>query len=343
MTHRERFLAALARGEPDRVPYAEFAVDRAFANRLLGRPTGASQRVDLETQPYTVEETHEIADALEMDNLPFVLRAPVFAEKNEGKDGRLFYGNGSIRGRADLSRVALPDPTDERLYEQARRFATRKRDRAACFVTRAGVFPVILSMGIDVFSIALYDDREFVDLMLARYFDWSIEVAKRVGAMGFDAYVTTDDMAYKTAPYFAPDLFREVILPHYRRLAEHVGLPWIIHSDGNIVPFLDDLVELGIAGLHPLENGAIDLRRLKKRYGGRICLLGNIDLNLLSRGSPAEVRREVARVLGILAPGGGYVCTSGNSLAAYLEPANVLAMVETVRRLGAYPFRMPKA
>ena len=192
-------------------------------------------------------------------------------------------------------------------------------------------------MGIDRFSIALYEDRTFVDELLTRYFDWSIEVAKRVASLGFDAYVTTDDMAFKTAPYFSPQLFREVVLPHYRRLADHVTLPWIVHSDGNIIPFLDDLIDLGIAGLHPLENGAVDIASVKRRYGDRICLLGNIDLNLLGAGSPDEVRDEVRRVFRILAPRGGYICTSGNSLAAYLDPANVRAMVESVKYLGRYP------
>jgi uroporphyrinogen decarboxylase len=105
------------------------------------------------------------------------------------------------------------------------------------------------------------------------------------------------------------------------------------------MPFLDDLVALGIAGLHPLEKGAMDIRAVKKDYGDRLCLLGNVDLNLLGMGTPDEVDCEVRALIRDVAPGGGYILTSGNSLAGYLKPENVIALVEAVREYGRYPLR----
>ena len=86
-------------------------------------------------------------------------------------------------------------------------------------------------------------------------------------------------------------------MPRYRRLREAVTLPWIIHSDGNMLPFMDDLVSLGIAGFHPNEKGAQDPRVTKQRYGGRICVLGNVDLNLLGMATPEEVDEEVRSLI----------------------------------------------
>ena len=66
--------------------------------------------------------------------------------------------------------------------------------------------------------------------------------------MGFDVYVSTDDMAFKTGPFFSPRLFRELALPGFRRVAEKIGLPWVLHSDGNVMSLLPDLLDLGSPG-----------------------------------------------------------------------------------------------
>ncbi|MGQ9632124.1 MAG: uroporphyrinogen decarboxylase family protein [bacterium] len=337
MSSRERVLAALRREEPDRVPYCELGVDRALAQRLMGWGEPKSQAANLETNPYSVEESKAIASFLRKDNICYVLRAPVYAHKEPGKDGRLFYGEGMIKTEADLSLLELPDPYDDALYAEAENFVKRKGDYALCFVTRMGIFPTMLSMGLGNFSVALYENRSFVETILDRYCDWTTVVAERACQLGFDAFITTDDMAFKTAPFFSPAIFRDLVLPRYRRLAEKVSIPWIIHSDGNLMPFLDYLVGLGIAGLHPIENGAMDIRALKGDYGDRLCLLGNVDLNILGLGTPEDVDREVRELIRDVGPGGGYIVTSGNSLAGYLKPENVLALSEAVQKYGRYP------
>jgi uroporphyrinogen decarboxylase len=337
MNARERVLAALRREEPDRVPYCEIGIDRALARQLMGWQESGDQAASLETTPYTVEEAKALAAALGMDNLYYVLRAPVYAERVPGDDGRLFYGHGQIHSQADLSLLQLPDPRDEGLYEEAKRFLDQKGDYAAWFITRIGIFPTMLSMGLEGFSLALHDNLPLVEEILDRYCDWAAAVAERVCRLGFDVFVSTDDMAFKTAPFFSPQVFRELVLPRFRRVAAHITLPWILHSDGNLLPFLPDLVDLGIAGFHPIEKGAMDIQALKRDFGHRICLLGNVDLNLLGLGSPAEVEAEVQDLIRQAGPGGGYILTSGNSLAGYLKPENVWAMVAAVKKYGSYP------
>jgi uroporphyrinogen decarboxylase len=291
----------------------------------------------LEANPYTVTERKAIAAHLKMDNICYTLRAPVYAQKMPGRDGRLFYGEGKIKTISDLPILELPDPYDDALYAQAKTFAREKEDYSCWISTRIGVSSTMLSMGIERFSLALYDDRPLLEQVLDRYCDWSVAVADRVCQMGFDVFVSTDDMAFKTGPFFSPGLFRELFLPRIRRVAEKITIPWIVHSDGNILPFLDDLVSLGIAGLHPLEKGAMDIRAAKQRYGAQLCLLGNVDLNILGMGTPGDVDREVRELIRDVGPGGGYIVTSGNSLAGYLKPENVLALADAVRKYGHYP------
>ena len=335
MNSRERVAAALQRRQPDRVPYCELGVDRALARQLMGWQ-GTGQAADLEANPYTGEEARALASFLNLDNIYYVLRAPVYARRVPGQDGRLFYGEGLIHSAADLSLLQLPDPYDDALYVEAERFLAQRGDYSTWFVTRMGIFPTMLGLGTERFSLALYEDRGLVETILDRYVDWAIAVARRACSLGFDVFVTTDDMAFKTGPFFSPRVFRELVLPRYRRLAEVVAIPWVIHSDGDLSLFLDDLVGLGIAGLHPLEKGAMDIRLAKRVYGDRICLLGNVDLNLLGMGTPDEVDREVHDLIRDAGPGGGYIVTSGNSLAGYLRPENVLALRDAVLKYGRY-------
>jgi len=336
MNSRERVLTALRREQPDRVPYCEFAVDRALAQQLMGWGEPQSQAANLESNVYTVDEMKQIASFLRMDNIFYVLRAPVYAHKHPGQDGRLFYGEGMIKTEADLAMLDLPDPYDDALYAEAAAFARQKGDFAACLVTRVGIFPTILGMGLEKFCLALYDNRDLVEELLDRYFEWTQVVAERVCRIGFDVYVSTDDMAFKSAPYFSPAVFRDLVLPRYQSVASHVTIPWVIHSDGNLMPFLDDLLSLGIAGLHPIEKGAMDIRAVKRLYRQRVCLLGNVDLNLLGMGTPEQVDDEVRTLIRDVGPGGGYIATSGNSLAGYLKPENVLALSRAVQKYGQY-------
>lgn len=337
MSSRERVDAALHLREPDHVPYCELAVDRSLADTLMGWQGTSGQAGRLETNWYTVDESKALAALLGLDNITYVLRAPVYAEHGTGRDGRLFYGEGKIKAEADLPLLQLPDPYDDRLYEGARNVVRNKGSYSAWLVTRVGVFSTMLSMGTENFCIALHDNPSLVETILDTYFDWTVAMAERVCQLGFDVFVSTDDMAFKSAPFFSPRVFHDLLLPRYRKVASKVTIPWIAHSDGNLMPFLDDLLSVGLAGLHPNEKGAMDIRAMKRDYGRKVCLLGNVDLNILTLGTEEDVDQEVRELIRDVGPGGGYIVTSGNSLASYVKPENAVAMSQAVKKYGQYP------
>jgi hypothetical protein len=119
MTSKERVLSAINREESDRVPYCEMLVDRSLAQKLMGWGSPESQRANLEANIYSIQESKEIASFLKLDNIGYVLRAPVYAHKIPGKDGRLFYGEGMILAESDLPKLKLPGPYDNSLYAEA--------------------------------------------------------------------------------------------------------------------------------------------------------------------------------------------------------------------------------
>ena len=337
MNSRERVLVALQRGQADRVPYCELAVDRALATQMMDLDESAIPPGMMEVNIYSVEEYRALASFLGLDNITYVLRPPVYAHRHQGHDGRMFYGAGMIRTEDDLALLDAPDPYSDALYDEARRFVDGKGEYSGWLVTRVGVFSAMLSMGIERFCLMLYDNLPLVERVLDDYFDWMEVVADRVCRMGFDVFASTDDMAFKSAPLFSPEVFREMVLPRYRRVADKITLPWVVHSDGNLMPIVEDLLSLGIAGLHPIEKGAMDIQAMKRDYGDRVCLLGNVDLNILGIGTPEEADREVRELIRDVAPVGGYIVSSGNSLASYLSPENVLAMSQAVQKYGRYP------
>lgn len=341
MTSRERVLQAISLKEPDRVPFCDIAVDRGLAQKLLDwddvADVGTSSRSE---NPYTVEESKAIAAHIGLDNISYILRAPTYAHMHKGIDGRTFVGDGKIRTEDDLSMIDLPDPHDDKLYAEAEEFIAEKGDYVTCFVTRIGFFQVVLSLGLERFSMALYDKPAMVEKMLDMYFDWMVVVADRMCKIGFDLFWTTDDFAHKSGLMFAPQVFKELLVPRYRKVLEKVTIPWILHSDGDISEVMDLFIDLGVAGFHPIEKGAMDIAAVKKAYGDRVCLLGNLDLNILGAGTPEDTDREVRELIRDVAPGGGYVLTSGNSLASYLKPECVMAMSEAVKKYGRYPIRV---
>ncbi len=164
---------------------------------------------------------------------------------------------------------------------------------------------------------------------------------QRVIQAGVDVIIFGDDYADKNSPLMSPRHFKEFILPGLKRCvnAAHAAGAFVIkHTDGNIMPILDMIVETGIDGLNPLEPPAgMDIGLIKQRYGKRIALIGNIDCGyLLSQAPVAEVRKVTRETMQIAMPGGGYCLSSSNSIHSSVKPENFMAMIETWRECRDY-------
>jgi len=340
MSKRERVMAALNHEEADCISCCELFIDRAFAAKLLGWNEKPLVNALDENNPFNIEEAKVVASTLGLDNVFYVKRQPVYVDTFTDNEGRIFPGNGWIKTEDDLSLIKLPDPHKDKFYDDAERFLKGKGDYAAFFLTRGGLAPAMLSMGIDHFCISLYDNLKLVEQLLDIYFGWMEVVADRICQLDFDVFCMADDFAFNTGMMFSPQVFREILVPRYRRIAEKITIPWVFHSDGNITDGIDMLIDLGVAGIHPMEREAMDIRRVKEEYGDRLCLLGNVDLVLLGSGTPRKVEKEVHDLIRDLAPGGGYIVTSGNSLADYLKPDCVQAISGAVKKYGKYPISL---
>lgn len=345
MLPRDRVMAALEGRQPDRVPYIEIYVDEAFARALLNLPQLAIPSPMSGDAPLSAAyfggqgfDPLDLASALGLDALIFGIQ-PQFYFQTTVRDGQYFVEHGLIRTREDLNRVQLVDPDSAPLDEPARAFVDRVHARglaAGCFIN-LGSDPVVLSMGWDALSYALYDDPGLVHAMMERYADWFAAAVRRINHLGFDFIWAGDDIAFRSGPMISPAAFRRFFLPYYRRVAAEIRLPWIFHTDGNFLPILEDLLSLGMNALHPIEPDALDIRTVQRQVARRAGLVGNVDINLLALGTPEEVETEVRRLLRELAPGGRYILSSSNSITRACRLDTVRAMVQAVRTWGRYP------
>jgi len=334
MTSRERVLAALNLQEPDRVPWIEFYVDDYLASQLIGKSVSTPEGVKI--SPY-------VLGVISLDDMVFSFRPPEYVKTKESF-GIKYVSEGLLKTKDDLKMVNLPDPDSEAFYTPARQFLDKYRgDKAMVATIRFGIATTYLSMGMENFSLALYDDLSFVTTLLDMFSDWSAIVAKHINELGFDLISVHDDLASTDGLMFSPEVIRELFLPRMRKVANNIKLPWIYHSDGNIMPILDNLLTLRMNGIANIEPSAMNIVQLRKDYGDKICLVGNIDLGYtLTRGTVEETEKEVRERIEQIGLGGGYILASANSLTRYCKPENVLAMNRTLLKYGNYPINVKK-
>jgi uroporphyrinogen decarboxylase len=143
----------------------------------------------------------------------------------------------------------------------------------------------------------------------------------------------------------SPAIFKTFLQPRLMRVVQAIqeeGAFCVKHSDGNLWPILDMIVAVGVDAINPLEPVAgMDIVEVKRRYGDRVCLIGNIDCGeLLSRGTPEQVTRTVRDTIRQAAPGGGYIMSSSNTIHSSVKPENYRAMIDATHQYGTYPISL---
>jgi uroporphyrinogen decarboxylase len=141
-----------------------------------------------------------------------------------------------------------------------------------------------------------------------------------------------DDMGFRTGTLIGPEDLRQYILPWHKRfaaMAHGKGLPYFLHSCGNLSKIMEDLIEdVGIDGKHSFEDAILPADEFQALYGDRIAVLGGVDINILAAGTPEQVRQRTRGLMAACGPRGRYAIGSGNSIPSYIPVENYLAMVD---------------
>jgi uroporphyrinogen decarboxylase len=197
-------------------------------------------------------------------------------------------------------------------------------------------------MGFETFSMALFDQPELVERMFDKLGGLIYSMFERmveydcVGALWY-----SDDIAYTESLMVSPATLRQYLFPWMKKMGDLCranDMPFIYHSDGDLFPVFDDIIDCGVNAVQPIEPKAMDIVEVKKKVGGKLCVIGNIDLiYTLTRGSVEEVEAEVKERIRTIAPGGGYALGTANTVPDYVIPENYRAMVESCLKYGKYP------
>ncbi len=251
-----------------------------------------------------------------------------------------------IQSMADLERLRPPDPHLPERYAAIEQTLRDYGDHKAVIVHLNDVFslPRYL-MGMENLLIAIIADPELVRALVELSVDINLALAKEVAARGVKIVYTGDDYAGNTGPFMSPRHFRELFYPGLMPGVsgfKELGLTVIKHTDGNLWPIIDMIVDSGIDCLDPIDpQGGMDLAEVKAKYGHRIALKGNVDCaQTMTFGTPEDVVAETKEALRKGAPGGGFILSSSNSIHSSVKPENYLAMLQTLERYGRYPITL---
>ena len=165
------------------------------------------------------------------------------------------------------------------------------------------------------------------------------EHQKQLG--GLDGFALCSDYCFNKGPFLSPQQFGEFVTPYLSKLIQgyrELGFFVIKHTDGNIMPILDQLVEANPHALHSLDPQAgVDIAEVKRLYGDRLCLIGNVNCGLLDSGSERDVIAATRYALQHGMPGGGYIFSTSNCVYTGMPLAKYDLMLDVWRREGNYP------
>jgi uroporphyrinogen decarboxylase len=380
MTSRERVRRALNHEEPDRVPI-DFGQDFhnginevAYKNLLAYlqiEPSAPARVYDLMQRLAVVDE--RVLDRFHVDT------RYIMANPNENwspeveADGSFEDEWGVYRKRcgyycenvrsplagkslAEISRAPFPDPAEKsrfrglqekaQLMYETTPYALMAGQAASLYYFSAEL------RGFEEYMADLVQEPQLVSCLLDRVLEWMMEFTshylEEIGDY-IEGWWMGDDWGMQTGPIMSPRTFRTVFKPRYKRLIDLVKSKTkakvCLHTCGATYWILQDLVDVGVDVVHPLQptaTGNEDPVHIKQGFGDRLAFYSNVaNTTILPHGTPREVEAEVRRKIAALAPGGGYIFSGGHNIQADVPPANIVALFDSAYEAGRYPLADP--
>lgn len=235
-----------------------------------------------------------------------------------------------------------PNPaTPEELSHMVDLIRERTGDRYFLMAHGDATFAVPNGSEMEAFSCQLVEEPEQLKAQAAAEVHSALARAaalRRPG--GLDGFALCADYCFNTGPFLSPAKFAEFVTPYLAELTRgyrDLGYYVIKHTDGNIMPIIDDLVSAEPHALHSLDPMAgVDIAEVKRRYGDRLCLIGNVDCSLLQTGTPEEMAHSARYALEHGKPGGGYIFGTSNCVFAGMPPDSYHLIHQIWRESRAY-------
>ena len=196
------------------------------------------------------------------------------------------------------------------------------------------------AVGTETLLIAMMEEPEWVTDMFDTYLNSSIDLMDQIWDAGyhFDSIFWYDDMGYKNTAFFSNEIYRTLLMPFHSKAvkwAHDKGIYAHLHSCGDIMKLLPDVLETGVDALNPLEvKAGMDVLRVKKEYGGRLVLHGGINAVLWDQTE--KILAEIKKLVPVLKEDGGYIFSSDHSIPNSVSLENFRDIVDMVKQVGRY-------
>lgn len=334
-------------------PLIEFIIDppilKAITTGLLGR-SWVERGSDRETQKayldnliqvwYRLGYAGLVAD-LSLDFPAPQVRTDNTARGSQGQRAWVDEHQGAIQTWEDFERYPFPkvEQIDFFPFEYLNQHLP---EGMGLFLSHGGGVFERLSwiFSIEGLCLALYDQPDLVRAVANRIGELQVQFYRQI--LDFDRLVALfpgDDMGFRSGTLVSPKALRDYCLPwqtEIARMAHTRGIPYFLHSCGNLTKILPDLIEtVGIDGKHSFEDAILPVQEFHQQYSGRIASLGGMDVHLLASASPAQIREKVRFLAAECGPLGRYALGSGNSIPDYVPVENYLTMVDETLALQA--------
>jgi len=363
-----RLRLAVSHKEVDRVPVGEF-----FWTGFIGR---CRKKWGPDFDPYSYFDLDYIVANPNMDpNIqPFEIISESMGDvvlktgfgatiRRSGTKPMPHYEEFSVKTPEQMAEFALGDPADPRRFHEGgddqincvtdvlSRDLDPWSDRVDPLTKDFAVFGSVCDpyeyiwrcIGTENALFWMVTDPELFEAFVDRIGAWLLEFTEaqiEAGKGRLAGMYIWGDVAYKNGMLFGAPRWRRLFKPHVKSLIDlchRHDLMVFYHGCGNATDILEDLAEIGLDCYNPLEAKAgLDVVDMKQQFAGRLAFCGNIDMRVLERGVPEEIRAHVIYKLQA-AKGGGYVMQSDHSVSSDVSPESYEIAVTTLRQYGDYP------
>lgn len=238
----------------------------------------------------------------------------------------------------DIDKIQAPDPKrPENFYIIDKKIAGyRNRNLAVDIAQYFGPFERgYLIRGFENFMIDMYEEPDEVEVLLDRITEYRMEMAEEICKRDVTYGHSGDDFGTQGGPIMSINLWRQFFKPRLKRIwgvYKAHGIPVVHHSCGDCEQFLDEMIEIGMDAIHPVQATAMDIHKLSARYGSRLVFYGGFDTqDVLTFGTPDQVRANVKDTVETLGKYGRMFCAPIN-IMRNVSLENFQALVESVHQ-----------
>ncbi len=335
-----QFITTLRRGKGSYVPNAELGVHPKIKELLLGQPV----RMLKDEVEFWYKAGYDYVKLQPLADFNPAHMGPE-APMTYNPDGTVFRKWASS-GEGIITNV---EKYEKYVFPKARDFGYKNFEQVTSLLPEGlgviGQYGDIFTMtwdlmGFETFSTALYESPTLVEELNRRLGELVVSMFEHFAdSDAVNVLWYSDDIAYASGLMVSPAVLNKYFFPWLEQigsLAKKSGKPLIYHTDGVLFDVFDRIIACGVDAIHPIEPKAMEIAEVKQRVGNRLCLMGHVDVDLLSRGTEAEVRDRVRCNIEAAAYNGGYCVGSGNSIPEYVRFENYVAMLEAVREFGDF-------